>query len=204
VRLPVDPTAAYLVVLLWTSLPFTPAEPLLVVGGSWSATGALWLPLVIAASALGSLVSDLVKYAIGWYAGPALLARLRRRPAGARTADWVEARVRTAGATVIVPSYFVPVGVVVSTLLCGALRLPLRAVALASVLGAVLWSGVYVLIGYAGGKVTGDPLLGVAVGVPAALVLGALLARRARTRGAADAGGKAPAGTTPVSDPESP
>jgi membrane-associated protein len=204
VLLPVEPTAAYLVVLLWTSLPFTPAEPVLVVGGSWSATGALWLPLVIAASAVGSLLSDLVKYAIGWYAGPALLARLRRRPAGARAVGWVEARVRTAGAMVIVPSYFVPVGVVVSTLLCGALRLPLRSVALASVLGAVLWSTVYVLIGYAGGRVTGDPLLGVAVGVPAALALGALLARRARARGAAEVDRKASTGAPPLSDPGSP
>ena len=201
-QLPVNPTAAYLVVLLWTSLPFTPAEPVLVAGGSWSADGALWLPLVIAASAIGSLLSDLVKYAIGWYAGPALLARLRRRPAGARAADWVEARVRTAGAAVIVPSYFVPIGVVVSTLVCGALRLPLRAVARASVIGAVLWSAVYVLIGYAGGKATGDPLLGVAVGVPAALVLGALLARRARARESVKV--RQPTRAAPLSDPGSP
>ncbi|WP_433557601.1 DedA family protein [Pseudonocardia xinjiangensis] len=202
-RLPVDPTAAYLVVLLWTSLPFTPAEPVLVLGGSWSATGALWLPLVIAASAVGSLISDLVKYAVGWYAGPALLARLRRRPAGARAADWVEARMRTAGAGVIVPSYFVPVGVVVSTVLCGALRLPVGAVVRASIVGAVLWSAMYVLIGYAGGRVTGDPLLGLAIGMPAALVLGALLARRARARSADDRR-RAAAATPPVSDPGSP
>jgi len=103
---------------------------------------------------------------------------------------------------VIVPSYFVPIGVVVSTLLCGALRLPLRAVARASVIGAVLWSAVYVLIGYAGGKATGDPLLGIVVGVPAALVIGALLARRARARESAEV--RHPSRPAPLSDPGSP
>ncbi|WP_219414979.1 DedA family protein [Pseudonocardia nigra] len=184
--LPVSPVAAYLVVLVWASLPFVPAEPMLVAAGSWSATGGLSVLAVVAAAAAGSLVSDLVKYAIGRLAGPALLQRLRNRPAGARAVTWIEHRVRRIGPAVIIPSYFVPVGVVVSTLLCGALRLPLRAVVVASAAGAALWAAVFVLLGYAGGVVSGHPLAGIAIGLPAAFLLGALIARRTTAR--ADAG----------------
>ena len=48
------PLAAYLLVLGWASIPFAPAEPVLVGAGSYAATGALHLPLVVAAAATGS------------------------------------------------------------------------------------------------------------------------------------------------------
>jgi membrane-associated protein len=43
------------------------------------------------------------------------------------------------GPAVIVPAYFVPFGVVAATLLCGALRMPVGAVVVASAVGAALW-----------------------------------------------------------------
>ena len=52
-----SPIAAYLLVLGWASIPFAPAEPLLVGAGSYAAIGALHLPFVIAAAATGSLAS---------------------------------------------------------------------------------------------------------------------------------------------------
>ena len=141
------PIAAYLLVLGWASIPFAPAEPVLVGAGSYAAIGALHLPFVIAAAAAGSLASDLAKYAIGRAAGPAMLERLRRRESGARAVDWIESRARRIGPAVIVPSYFVPFGVVAATLLCGALRMRLGPVAAASAVGAALWSAMFVLLG---------------------------------------------------------
>lgn len=179
-RLPVSPLAAYLFVGIWTSLPFTPAEPVLVGAGSLAATGALALGAVIAVATAGSFVSDLAKYAIGRYGGRALLRRLRRRPAGDRAVVWVETRMTAVGPAVIVPSYLVPFGVVVATLLCGALRLPLRGVAVASAVGAACWATVYGLLGYAGTSITGDPLLGAALALLAALAI-AWAVRRATT-----------------------
>jgi len=182
VRLPVTPLAAYLLVLGWASIPFAPAEPLLVGAGSYAATGALHLPLVIAVAASGSLASDLAKYAIGRAAGPALLLRLARRPSGARAVEWIETRARRIGPAVIVPSYFVPFGVVAATLLCGALRMRAGPVAAASVVGAVLWSGMFVLLGYAGGAVTHDPVTGALLALPVGLGLAVLLSRVAAAR----------------------
>src|SRR5689334_21904190 len=105
--------AAYLLVLGWASLAFVPAEPMLVGAGSYAAVGALHLPFVVAAAAGGSLASDLAKYALGRAFGPALLRRLRRRASWARTVERLETRAHEIGPAVIVPSYFVPLGVVV-------------------------------------------------------------------------------------------
>lgn len=185
VPLPVTPIAAYLLVAGWASVPFVPAEPMLVAVGSYAATGALALPLVVVAAAVGSLVSDLAKYALGRVAGPRLLRRLGRRESGARAIAWIEARARRIGPLVIVPSYFVPFGVVASTLLCGALRMRLGPVAVASAAGAALWAALFVLLGFAGGAVTHDPVQGVLLALPVALVLGLGLSRlvTARTPG---------------------
>ncbi len=176
------PIAVYLLVLAWSTIPFAPAEPLLVGAGSYASAGTLNLAVTVGAAAAGSLVSDLAKYALGRSAGPALLARLRRREAGARAVEWIEVHARRIGPAVIVPSYFVPFGVVAATLLCGALRLPLGAVVLASTVGAALWSAMFVLLGYAGGAVTHDPLTGALLALPVALALGLLFSRVATAR----------------------
>ena len=181
-RLPVTPIAVYLIVLGWASLPFVPAEPMLVGAGSYAATGAVHLLIVVGAAAGGSLASDLAKYAIGRATGPALLRRLHRHESGARAVEWIEARARRIGPAVIVPSYFVPFGVVAATLLCGVLRMRLGPVAAASTVGAALWSSMFVLLGYAGGAVTHNPLTGALLALPVALGLGMVLSRVATAR----------------------
>ena len=181
-RLPVTPIAVYLLVLGWASLPFVPAEPLLVGVGSYAATGVLHLPLVVAVAAGGSLASDLAKYALGRAYGPALLRRLQRRESGARAVEWIESRARRIGPAVIVPSYFVPFGVVAATLVCGVLRMRLGPVALASTIGAALWSSMFVLLGYAGGAVTNNPVTGALLALPVGIGLAMLLSRLATAR----------------------
>ena len=176
------PLAAYLLVLGWASLPFVPAEPMLVGAGSYAATGALHLELVVGVAAFGSLASDLAKYALGRAFGPALLRRLGRRESGARAVAWIESRMRRIGPAVIIPSYFVPFAVVAATLLCGVLRMRLAPVVAASVIGAALWSSMFVLLGYAGGAVTHNPLQGALLALPVAVVLGMVLSRVATTR----------------------
>ena len=181
-RLPVTPIAAYLLVLGWASMPFVPAEPMLVGAGSYAASGDLHLLLVVAAAAIGSLASDLAKYALGRAAGPSLLRWLGRRESGARAIAWIETRAHRIGPAVIVPSYFVPFAVVAATLLCGVLRMRLGPVAVASAVGAALWSSMFVLLGYAGGAVTHSPLRGALLALPVALVLGMVLSRIATAR----------------------
>ncbi|WP_214367352.1 DedA family protein [Pseudonocardia sp. H11422] len=197
--LPVTPIAAYLALLVWASVPFAPAEPLLLAAGSYAASGPLTLWIAIVAAAFGSFASDLAKYALGRVAGAALLRRLRRHRAGARAIAWIEARVLRSGPAVIAPSYFVPFGVVAATILCGAMRLPVRGVILASACGAALWSSVFLLLGYAGGALTGNPLIGLAVAVPAAAVV-CLLVRR-RTTDQAGPSESAPAGRVSAPGP---
>lgn len=184
VTLPVSPAVAYLLVTGWSAVPFLPAEPMLVAAGSWAATGGLTLGFVIVAAAVGSFVSDIAKYALGRVAGPAMLRRLRRHPSGERAVDWIDFRMGRAGAAVIVPSYFVPLGVVVATLLSGVLRLPLRAVMIASLVGALVWASVFTSLGYVGGALTGNPFVGLLLGLPAAVALGWLVNRRTTARAA--------------------
>ena len=175
--LPVAPLAAYAFLLLWSAVPFAPAEPVLLTGGAFAGTGGLFLPFAILAAAFGSLLSDLAKYALGRTAGPRLLARIARHPAGARAVRWIEGRLVASGPMVIAPSYFVPFGVVTSTILCGALRMRLRSVVIASAVGALIWATVFLGLGYLGAAVTGNPWFGALLAVPAALVIG-LLAKR--------------------------
>jgi membrane-associated protein len=182
VRLPVTPIAAYLLVMGWASLPFVPAEPMLVGAGSYAATGALHLPLIVAVAALGSLASDLAKYALGRVVGPALLRRLGRRESGARAITWIETRAQRIGPAVIVPAYFVPFAVVAATLLCGVLRMRLGPVVVASVVGAALWSSLFTLLGYAGGAVTHNPLTGALLALPVAFGLAMVLSRVTTSR----------------------
>ncbi|MCE0761635.1 VTT domain-containing protein [Pseudonocardia kujensis] len=178
VPLPVAPLAAYLFLLFWSAVPFAPAEPVLLAGGAFAGTGGLVLPLAILAAATGSLASDLAKYALGRAAGPAVLRRIARRPAGARAVAWIESRLAVSGPMVIAPSYFVPFGVVASTIACGALRMRLRSVVLGSAVGALIWATVFVGLGHLGATVTGNPWFGFALAVPAALVVGLLVRRR--------------------------
>ncbi|WP_181780842.1 DedA family protein, partial [Pseudonocardia pini] len=109
--------------------------------------------------------------------GPRRLQQLATHPAGARAVRWIEARIVASGPMVIVPSYFVPFGVVTATILCGALRMRLRSVVVASAVGAMIWATVFLGLGYVGATVTGNPWFGFALAVPAALVIG-LLAKR--------------------------
>ena len=176
------PLAAYLLVMGWASLPFVPAEPMLVGAGSYASTGALHLLLVVGAAAVGSLASDFAKYFLGRAAGPALLRRLSRRESGARAVEWIESRARRIGPAVIVPSYFVPFAVVAATLLCGVLRMRLGPVVVASVIGAALWSAMFTLLGYAGGAVTHDPLTGTLLALPVGWALAMVLSRVTTSR----------------------
>jgi membrane-associated protein len=178
VALPVAPLAAYLFLLFWSAVPFAPAEPVLLAGGAVAGAGGLLLPIAIGAAALGSLASDLAKYALGRSAGPALLRRLSRYPAGARAVRWIESRMLASGAWVIAPSYFVPFGVVTATILSGALRLRLRSVVLASAIGALVWATVFLGLGFVGTTLTGNPWFGLGIAIPAALVIGLLAKRR--------------------------
>ena len=61
----------------------------------------------------------------------------------------------------------------------------LRGVALASALGALIWATVFLVLGYLGTAVSGNPWFGFALAVPAALVLG-LLAKRKVARDVPD------------------
>ncbi|HEY6423483.1 MAG TPA: VTT domain-containing protein [Pseudonocardiaceae bacterium] len=177
-RLPVPPIAAYLALLGWSSIPFVPTEPAILAAGSYAGSTTLSIFIVIAAGALGGFVSDLLKYAIGYYTGPAVLRRLGRRSRGRRTVDWVQSRLLRAGPAVLVPAQFVPLGAPTACLLCGALRLRLLPVIAATAVATTTWSACFALIGFLGGATTGDPILGLVPALAAALGIGALVKRR--------------------------
>ncbi|KUF19020.1 DedA family protein [Streptomyces silvensis] len=166
-------------------LPVVPSEPVIIVAGARAAGGDTQLFLVIAATALGAFLGDLVPYGLGRLLSRPLLAGLRPDTRRRAAFDWIAGRLAARGGQVLMTSRFIPVGRYFVTLSAGAVGYPVGRFVLFTALAAAAWSTYTALTGYAGGLLfRDDPLTGTLVGLGLALVLqGVLVAlRRVRRR----------------------
>ncbi|WP_406349178.1 DedA family protein [Streptomyces sp. NBC_00144] len=136
---------------------FLPGDSLLFTAGLLStstSTGRLHLslPLVLLASAVGSLAGAQCGYLIGRQAGGTLLARSHSSTLHKGVQRAEELLARYGHAKAIVLARFVPVVRTVLNPMAGALRVPARTFTLWQVLGGLLWSQGLVLAGYALGS----------------------------------------------------
>ncbi|MEV6300081.1 DedA family protein [Actinoplanes sp. NPDC051861] len=155
----------FTVALLDVILPFIPAETIVVAVGVVAAgTGRPAPAWVIVVAAAGVFLGDQLGYLIGHRSGPAVTARLRR-------GLWVLDIVRRHGALLIVFGRYVPGVRSATAFTTGAVGYPRRRFALFTVIGAVLWAAQATLLGYLGGAVSEDPLIGFALGWGGAIVL---------------------------------
>lgn len=173
--------ATLVTVFLIASAPLVPTEPMLVGLGVLAATShtvPIWIILV---AALGCTVSDHLLYLIGRYAGSWALGRLIRKRAGTTAEAWLNRNVGRWGASVVITGRWVPGGGTVSTLLAGTLCWRMRRFTPAAIVGSTLWASYATLLGYFGGSIIHDPVLGVILSVGIAMIIATtmgLLARR--------------------------
>jgi len=132
-------------------LPILPSETAVVTGGVLSAGKGLSLWLVIVMGALGAYIGDSISYAVGRWAGPWARTRLFGGKRGAKTLAWAEKQLAERGGQIIVVARFVPGGRTATTFVAGATDYPYRRFALATGIGALIWSSYCALIGRIGG-----------------------------------------------------
>ncbi|HEX3588704.1 MAG TPA: VTT domain-containing protein [Pseudonocardiaceae bacterium] len=169
-------------------VPLAPTEPVLVGMGVLAASGRVSLPAVIVTATIACCLSDHVLYGVGRLAGVQALHRLSSRPAVTAAHDWLSSRVARWGAPVLVIGRWLPAGGTIGALLTGTLRWRLYRFSPASLIGSALWSTYVALIGFFGGAITGQPVVGLLVSLAVAAVLGvvcSIVVKRAHRTGLA-------------------
>ena len=126
-----------------------PAIPTLVVAGALAASGQLFVPSVILVALLACLLSDGVWYAVGRHFGPRVLRTLCRiSVAPDSCVHRSELQFERWGGQTLLVAKFVPGLSTVAPPLLGALGLRLPSFLLLDGLGALLWAGLAVALGY--------------------------------------------------------
>jgi membrane-associated protein len=171
-------------------LPLIPSEPVVIVAGVYGATGQTNIVLVIAVTALGAFLGDLVPYTAGRLLGARMLKRLPPGTKRRAAHDWFTRELDARGGFILVTTRFIPVGRYLATLSTGIVGYPLARYVLFVGFATTTWSAYTALTGYLGGVVFQEnTLLAIAVGVGLAfLATGAIEGvRHFRKRGKAAA-----------------
>lgn len=143
----------YTVVFGWVlaeqiGLPL-PAEPFLLASGGVAGTGRLSLPLILVAASAASLLADTLWYWIGRLAGMRVigwLCRIALEPDSC--VRKTEHTFGTRGARSLIVVKFIPGLNTVAPPLAGVLHMPLGEFVGYSAIGAVVWSTVWVGVGF--------------------------------------------------------
>ena len=126
-----------------------PAVPTLMVAGALAASGQLFLPSVVMVAVLASLLSDGAWYGIGRHFGARVLHTLCRISLSPDSCvHRSELQLERWGGRTLLIAKFVPGLSIVAPPLLGALGLHLSAFVLLDGLGALLWAGLAVGLGY--------------------------------------------------------
>lgn len=120
--------------------PF-PSESTLVTGASLAAAGELDPVLVALAAGLGSMLGDLVVYAIGRWGSDRARSGARRSPRVQSILGWLEDHRASWLPAMVVAGRFVPGGATAIGLAAGVLQYPLQRFVTWSAVGAGLWTG---------------------------------------------------------------
>jgi membrane-associated protein len=154
--------------------PLVPSETVVVIGGSFAASGDLSLLLVILAGAAGAVLGDNISYGIGSIVGERTVKRWFRSEKSKKRLEWAERTLDERGAYIIIIARFIPGGRTAVTFSAGYLpTFPWRRFIVYDIAAGVIWATYAALLGYFGGKTFEDnPLWGVALALGIALSLG--------------------------------
>lgn len=182
------PLAAAITMFLVAVIPLAPTEPVLAAMGVLAASEHVAPLGAIVIAAIGCSLSDHLLYGIGRFAGGPALARLRRKPAVDAATQWLIRNSTRWGVPILIVGRWLPAGGTVGALLAGTLRWPLRRFTPTSLAGSTLWSTYVALLGYLGGSIVSQPLIGLVLSLGLAALLGftaSVLLQRAHRRHAA-------------------
>jgi membrane protein DedA with SNARE-associated domain len=176
----------FIVAVIDAFFPLVPSETVLVIGGSFAASGDLNLPLVIVAGAAGAILGDNISYGIGSWVGEHTVKRWFRSEKAHRRLEWAERTLDERGAYVIIIARFIPGGRTAVTFSAGYIpTFPWRRFIVYDIAAGCIWATYAACLGYFGGKTFEDhPLWGVALALGIALTLGLVveLVRHMRQR----------------------
>jgi membrane protein DedA with SNARE-associated domain len=191
--------AVFLLIMLEDFGMPVPGETALIVAAGAAATGELNIWGVLAAAFLGALVGDNIGYAIGHFAGRALVIRVGGKVGiTPERYEYAEGFFSRYGDGIIVGARFVEILRQLNGIVAGTLGMDWRRFVAFNALGAALWVGVWGAAGYFAGehiaqvhalfrRFTWLAVAAVAVAIVVALIV---LRKRAnqnpKTRGSAD------------------
>jgi membrane protein DedA with SNARE-associated domain len=157
--------------LLDSFLPAVPSEPVIVIAGVYAASGETQLLPVIAATAVGAFLGDMVPYGLGRAMADRVLKRLPPGTKRRKAHDWLSVQLDARAAYVIITSRFIPVGRYLVTLTAGVTRLGWPKFAACTAVSCVAWSAYTVSAGYVGGTLFQDNIfVGIGVGLGLAVL----------------------------------
>jgi membrane-associated protein len=141
----------FLIIFLETGLvvaPFLPGDSLLFVAGAVAATGGMSLPWLMLTLITAALCGDNLNYWIGRLLGPRLFRRDENRWLKRENLDRTHAFMERHGPKAIIIARFVPIVRTFVPFVCGIGRLTYLRFLGFSLLGAMLWVGLLVPVGF--------------------------------------------------------
>jgi membrane protein DedA with SNARE-associated domain len=167
-----------LVIVADSVFPVVPSEAAILTAAAATASGAMWLPAVIATIAASALAGDVLVHLLGRYAGQRWTHRLRRRRGWNTATDLVRRR----GSGGVLLGRFVPLGRTVVAFTTGAAGMPWRRYLPVAATGAVTWAVVMTLLGRTASTVSTNPLVTIAIGMAALSMVSVVATVAARRR----------------------
>ena len=172
--------------------PPIPSEMVVITGGALSADGRANVFLVVALAAVASWLGDMVVFQLFKRRLSHIFDRWRW---GRKVHHGIHEAIARAGRSstygTIIGARFIPAGRLATSAAAGIADVSVRGFSLCAGLGAVLWAGWLVGLGYFTGSATGLPfwassLIGVGVGLVIGAVVGVIVTRRRGTRSPVD------------------
>lgn len=170
--------------------PVVPSETVVITAGVLSATGNLFVPVVIAAGAMGAVLGDHVSYGGGRLLGERIADRFftgERR----KRLDWAQRQLDERGGYLIIIGRFIPGGRTAVTFSSGLLRMHWRRFLAWDVAAGAIWATYAALLGFFGGRAFEEsPWKGLLLAFGIAVLVSALIEayRWLRRRGALASG----------------
>jgi len=132
--------------------PLFPSETVVVTAAVLSASGRLFIGLVVLAATLGALLGDNGAYGLGRGGLRRMADRLASSGKNREHLDWARGQLRERGAWIIIVARFIPGGRTATTYVAGTLDMPWRSRFLpADSAAAIVWALYCSALGYFGG-----------------------------------------------------